>query len=123
MQPMPATGKIQRCLFVDVFFNKNKPAIGHAGVAPASPSPAGQSALSMQAAAVVAAADEAAPHGIDADGLPSDWYHVVARTLCALGVRHMFGVVGIPVTQLASAAQAAGIRSLSFRNEQVGGGR
>ena len=33
----------------------------------------------------------------------------------------MVGVVGIPVTELASAAQAAGIRYLGFRNEQAAG--
>jgi 2-hydroxyacyl-CoA lyase 1 len=33
----------------------------------------------------------------------------------------MVGVVGIPVTELASAAQAAGIRFLGFRNEQAAG--
>jgi len=33
----------------------------------------------------------------------------------------MFGVIGIPVTQMASAAQAAGIRFISCRNEQAAG--
>ena len=33
----------------------------------------------------------------------------------------MFGVIGIPVTPLASAAQAAGIRFIGFRNEQAAG--
>jgi len=33
----------------------------------------------------------------------------------------MFGVIGIPVTQLASAAQASGIRFISCRNEQAAG--
>jgi len=33
----------------------------------------------------------------------------------------MFGVVGIPVTELASAAQASGIRYVGFRNEQAAG--
>jgi len=33
----------------------------------------------------------------------------------------MFGVIGIPVTQLASAAQACGIRFISCRNEQAAG--
>lgn len=33
----------------------------------------------------------------------------------------MFGVIGIPVTRMASAAQAAGIRFISFRNEQAAG--
>ena len=38
-------------------------------------------------------------------GSPSNGYTVVAHTLARLGVRHMFGVIGIPVTELASAAQ------------------
>ena len=46
---------------------------------------------------------------------------VLARALSSLGVRLMFGVVGIPVTELASAAQAAGIRYVGFRNEQAAG--
>ena len=33
-------------------------------------------------------------------------YMVVARTLARLGIRYMYGVIGIPVTELASAAQA-----------------
>ena len=30
---------------------------------------------------------------------------VAAQALAALGIRHMYGVIGIPVTELASAAQ------------------
>ena len=41
--------------------------------------------------------------------------------LAAAGPRHMFGVVGIPVTSLASRAAAAGVRFLAFRNEQSAG--
>jgi hypothetical protein len=48
-------------------------------------------------------------------------YEVVVRSLARLGVRLMFGVIGIPVTPLASAAQAAGIRFISLRNEQAAG--
>ena len=36
----------------------------------------------------------------------SNGYVVVARALARLGVRYMYGVIGIPVTELASAAQA-----------------
>ena len=45
------------------------------------------------------------------DALPADGYFLAARALATLGVRAMYGVIGIPVTQLASAAQAS---SLSF---------
>eukprot|EP00889_Picochlorum_renovo_P002140 jgi/Picre1/29170/NNA_004563.t1 len=48
-------------------------------------------------------------------------YDLAARTLHKLGIRYMFGVIGIPVTQMASAAQAAGIRFISCRNEQAAG--
>lgn len=37
-------------------------------------------------------------------------YNVIARQLAALGVRSMYGVIGIPVTELASAAQVCGMR-------------
>ena len=37
---------------------------------------------------------------------PANGYTLVARTLASLGVRLMYGVIGIPVTELASAAQA-----------------
>lgn len=45
----------------------------------------------------------------------------MAAALANLGIKHMFGVIGIPVTQMASAAQAAGIRFISCRNEQAAG--
>ena len=40
-----------------------------------------------------------------AGGASSNGYAVAAQTLAALGIRHMYGVIGIPVTELASAAQ------------------
>ncbi|KAF7025638.1 hypothetical protein CFC21_037799 [Triticum aestivum] len=46
---------------------------------------------------------------------------LAGRALAAAGARHMFGVVGIPVTSLASRAAAAGCRFLAFRNEQSAG--
>ena len=44
-------------------------------------------------------------HACAAAGLAPNGYTLVADTLARLGVRLMFGVVGIPVTELASAAQ------------------
>lgn len=38
-------------------------------------------------------------------GFPINGYSVVAATLARLNVRHIYGVIGIPVTELASAAQ------------------
>ena len=76
--------------------------------------------------------DRRCPHA-DAATLPSaagtsgattsaaSGYDIAASTLFGLGIRHMFGVIGIPVTQMASAAQAAGIRFISCRNEQAAG--
>ncbi|GBG84847.1 hypothetical protein CBR_g39223 [Chara braunii] len=46
---------------------------------------------------------------------------LVAKVLARLGVRYMFGVVGIPVTALASHAQSEGIRYIGFHNEQAAG--
>ncbi|CAH8381016.1 unnamed protein product [Eruca vesicaria subsp. sativa] len=46
---------------------------------------------------------------------------VVAKSLSHLGVTHMFGVVGIPVTSLATRAMSLGIRFIAFHNEQSAG--
>ena len=43
---------------------------------------------------------------------------LLARSLKQQGVDTMFGIVGFPVFQIASAAQAAGIRYIGMRNEQ-----
>mgnify|MGYP001088095244 CR=1 FL=1 len=43
---------------------------------------------------------------------------VLAMQLAHLGVRHVFGVVGIPVVGFSHACQRAGISFFSFRNEQ-----
>ncbi|HJP41095.1 MAG TPA: oxalyl-CoA decarboxylase [Dehalococcoidia bacterium] len=43
---------------------------------------------------------------------------IVAKSLKQQGVDHMFGVVGIPVTPIAIAAQKEDIKFLGFRNEQ-----
>ncbi|EEE54659.1 hypothetical protein OsJ_01941 [Oryza sativa Japonica Group] len=62
------------------------------------------------------ATDTAAPAAMKVDGSA-----LAGRALAAAGARHMFGVVGIPVTSLASRAAAAGVRFLAFRNEQSAG--
>ncbi|KAK8913816.1 2-hydroxyacyl-CoA lyase [Platanthera zijinensis] len=46
---------------------------------------------------------------------------LAARALALAGVRHMFGVVGIPVTSLATQSVALGIRFIAFHNEQSAG--
>ena len=50
--------------------------------------------------------------------------HIDAASLIALclhqqGVRHMFGVIGIPIVEVGQAAQHANLTFLSFRNEQA----
>ncbi|XP_075403301.1 2-hydroxyacyl-CoA lyase 1 [Tenrec ecaudatus] len=44
---------------------------------------------------------------------------VVARALKTQGVKYVFGIVGIPVTEIAVAAQGLGIRYIGMRNEQA----
>ena len=52
-------------------------------------------------------------HGDVRDGVSAgcgDGYELVAQVLVRLGVKFMFGVVGIPVTPLASSAQVKNCR-------------
>ncbi len=44
---------------------------------------------------------------------------IIARALKQQGVEYMFGIVGIPVIPIATAAQNEGIKFLGFRNEQA----
>merc|ERR1712126_201930 len=46
-------------------------------------------------------------------------FRVVAACLKSLGITHMFGVVGIPVVEVAVAAQQEGIEYIGMRNEQA----
>lgn len=102
--PKTATGKIQRRHMVAAFI---KPSGGAQGGA------AGGGAGTQGAPASHSSSSNVAGVG--------DGYEVVSRTLAALGVKRAFGVVGIPVTPLASSLQAAGIRFIGFRNEQAAG--
>ena len=45
--------------------------------------------------------------------------HVIARSLKAQGVEHVFGIVGFPIMELADILQREGIRFYGFRNEQA----
>ncbi len=47
--------------------------------------------------------------------------HIVARSLRDLGVTVIFGIVGIPVVEIAEEAINLGIRFIGFRNEQAAG--
>lgn len=44
---------------------------------------------------------------------------IIARTLRDLGVTVIFGIVGIPVVEIAEEAINLGIRFIAFRNEQA----
>jgi len=44
---------------------------------------------------------------------------LLASALKTQGVEYMFGVVGIPVIEIAGAAQAEGIKYIGMRNEQA----
>ena len=51
----------------------------------------------------------------------TDGFHLVIDALKLNGIKTIYGVPGIPVTDLGRMAQAAGIRVLSFRHEQSAG--
>ena len=50
---------------------------------------------------------------------PQTGAHIIAKTLQDLGVSVIFGIVGIPVVDIAEEAIKLGIRFLAFRNEQA----
>jgi len=51
----------------------------------------------------------------------TDGFHLIVDALRANGVKTIYGVVGIPVTDVARIAQASGIRYIGFRHEQAAG--
>jgi len=51
----------------------------------------------------------------------TDGFHLVIDALKLNGIDKIYGVPGIPITDLGRMAQAAGIRVLSFRHEQNAG--
>ncbi|CAI5984819.1 unnamed protein product [Closterium sp. NIES-65] len=97
--PRTATGKIQRRFVAQAMLSGEgtaaAPAAASAAPAAAAPSPSPSATLDAPA--------------------------LIALSLARLGVTHLFGVIGIPVTAVATAAQQQGIRFLSFRNEQAAG--
>jgi len=50
-----------------------------------------------------------------------DGFHLVVEALKANDVETIYGIVGIPITDLARAAQASGIRYIGFRQEASAG--
>src|SRR5262244_580345 len=51
----------------------------------------------------------------------TDGFHLVIDALKLNGIKTIYGVPGIPITDLGRMAQAAGIRVISFRHEQNAG--
>jgi oxalyl-CoA decarboxylase len=51
----------------------------------------------------------------------TDGFHLVIDALKLNGIETIYGVLGIPITDLGRMAQAAGLRVLSFRHEQSAG--
>jgi oxalyl-CoA decarboxylase len=56
-----------------------------------------------------------------ADRPLTDGFHLVIEALKLNGIDTIYGVPGIPITDLGRMAQAAGIRVISFRHEQNAG--
>jgi oxalyl-CoA decarboxylase len=68
--------------------------------------------------------DTAAAHtetNADAARKLTDGFHLVIEALRLNGVKTIYGVPGIPITDFGRLAQAAGIRVISFRHEQHAG--
>ena len=57
----------------------------------------------------------------DAERNLTDGWHLVIEALTLNGVKTIYGVPGIPITDLGRLAQAAGMRVISFRHEQNAG--
>src|SRR6478752_4165342 len=51
----------------------------------------------------------------------TDGYHLVVDALKLNDVRTIYGVVGIPITDVARVAQASGVRYIGFRHESDAG--
>ena len=58
---------------------------------------------------------------VDAERKVTDGFHLVIEALTLNGVKTIYGVPGIPITDFGRLAQAAGIRVISFRHEQHAG--
>ena len=57
----------------------------------------------------------------DAPAELTDGYHLVVDALKVHGVRTVYGLVGIPITDVARAAQSSGMRYIGFRHESDAG--
>src|ERR1700752_772119 len=69
----------------------------------------------------VATGVDAEAEGADDTAALTDGIHLVVDALKLNGVQTIYGVVGIPITDLARVAQASGIRYIGFRHESDAG--
>ena len=67
------------------------------------------------------AAVQAKPEAAGAERELTDGFHLVIDALKLNGIKTIYGVPGIPITDFGRMAQAAGIRVISFRHEQNAG--
>src|SRR6516162_2554891 len=68
-----------------------------------------------------AAMKEKSANAAQAEQELTDGFHLVIDALKLNGIETMYGVPGIPITDLGRMAQAAGMRVISFRHEQNAG--
>ena len=68
-----------------------------------------------------AAVKEKSPTATASEQDLTDGFHLIIDALKLNGVKTIYGVPGIPITDFGRMAQAAGIRVLSFRHEQSAG--
>ncbi len=69
----------------------------------------------------IAQSNKATAAEVDAPQELTDGFHLVIDALKLNGVKTIYGVPGIPITDFGRMAQAAGIRVISFRHEQNAG--
>jgi oxalyl-CoA decarboxylase len=67
------------------------------------------------------AAPTADAKAADAERNLTDGFHLVIEALTLNGIKTIYGVPGIPITDLGRLAQASGMRVISFRHEQHAG--
>ena len=75
------------------------------GSNPLSPVQFGSTCPCHNADANAAGSSSSGQQGSQENSGSNNGFSVVAQALAGLGIKHMYGVVGIPVTELASAAQ------------------
>jgi oxalyl-CoA decarboxylase len=68
----------------------------------------------------LSASGSAAPQELESAAL-TDGFHLVVEALKANDIETIYGIVGIPITDLARVAQASGIRYIGFRQETSAG--